>query len=89
MRLDDAGVHDIGQALFGLFFQQHSGDEFLFVGAKVFGLEKRVTLVKRGKIHLQLLDGGRSIDDQLAFSLCAGDELVLSLGVGCDYEANE
>ena len=86
MCLDDAGVHDIGQALFGLFLEEHTGDEFLFVGAKVFGLEERVTLVKRGKIQLQLLDGGGGIDDQLAFALCAGDELVLSLGVGCDYE---
>ena len=86
MRFDDARVHDIGQALFGQFFQQHAGDEFLFVGAKVFGLEKRVTLVKRGEIDLQLLDGSGGIDDQLAFTLCAGDELVLGLGVGCDYE---
>src|SRR5690349_15154767 len=82
MRFDDARMNKIGDALFGLLLEQHSSDEFLLVGAEVFGLNEGITFVECCHVHLQLLCRRRSIADQSTLALRAGDELVLSLRRG-------
>ncbi len=79
MGFDDAGVDDVGQALFGLLFEEDAGYQLLFAGAKEFGLDKGIAFTEGGKIHLQLLGRGGSVDDQFAFLLCAGNQLVEGL----------
>ncbi len=72
-------MDDVGEPLLGLFFEQNLADELLFAGAKEFGFNEWVAFVECGEIHLQLRRGRRSVDDQFAFLLGAGDELLLSL----------
>src|SRR4030095_15613031 len=79
VRFDDAGVDDICDVLFGLFFEQYLADEILLAGAEKFSFDERVPFVERGKVHLQLWCGCRSVDNQLAFLLGAGNELFLGL----------
>jgi hypothetical protein len=73
-------MDDIRDVLFGLLLEQYLGHELLFAGAKKLSFDERVSLIERREVHLELRRGRRSIDDQLAFFLGAGNELLLSLG---------
>jgi hypothetical protein len=77
---DNACMDKIRDALFGLFLEQYFAHQFLFAGAKEFGLDKGVFFVESRKIHLQLLSRRRRIHDQCAFLFGACDKLFLSLG---------
>jgi hypothetical protein len=81
--------------LFGLLFEQYLAHELLLAGSKKFSFDERVLFVERREVHLELWRRCRSVDNQLAFLLGAGDELLLGKTVGApvqektyDKEAN-
>ena len=79
VRLAGGDVDDIGQCLSGARFGgelvEHPGG----IGPVVFRLDKRIALLKFFEQRLELVDGGKTVDDNPAFFFRALAELLLPI----------
>ena len=79
MRLAGGDVDDVGEGLPGARFGGELIEDPGGIGPIVFRFDERIALVKLFEQRLELVDGGKTVDDDPAFFFRALAEFLLPL----------